>query len=49
MRRQANRGRAQNLFKDYPDLGVHDLDAAWRYVEAHREEIEQAIRVNREA
>ena len=38
-----------DLLKDYPALGVYDLDAAWRYVEAHREEIEQAIRANRDA
>lgn len=37
------------LLKDYPGLGVYDLDAAWRYVETHAEEIEQAIRTNREA
>ena len=38
-----------DLLKDYPALGVYDLEAAWRYVETHREEIEQAIRANREA
>lgn len=37
------------LLKDYPGLGVYDLEAAWRYVETHSEEIEQAIRSNREA
>ena len=38
-----------DLLKDYPGLSVDDLDAAWRYVETHREEIDQAIRTNREA
>ncbi|MEY3898319.1 MAG: hypothetical protein RLZZ214_3840 [Verrucomicrobiota bacterium] len=38
-----------DLLKDYPGLSVNDLEAAWRYVEAHREEIEQAIHKNREA
>jgi uncharacterized protein (DUF433 family) len=37
------------LLKDYPSLGVYDLDAAWNYVETHREEIDRAIRANREA
>ncbi|MCX6880679.1 MAG: DUF433 domain-containing protein, partial [Verrucomicrobia bacterium] len=27
-----------DLLKDYPGLGVYDLDAAWRYVETHRDE-----------
>ncbi len=38
-----------DLLKDYPGLSVNDLEAAWRYVETHREDIEQAIRANREA
>lgn len=38
-----------DLLEDYPGLGVGDLDAAWRYVETHREEIERAIRSNRDA
>lgn len=38
-----------DLLKDYPGLSVFDLEAAWQYVESHREEIEQAIRLNREA
>jgi uncharacterized protein (DUF433 family) len=37
------------LLKDYPGLSVFDLEAAWQYVEAHREEIDRAIRANREA
>lgn len=38
-----------DLLKDYPGLSVDDLEAAWRYVETHREEIDQAIRTNRQA
>ncbi len=38
-----------DLLKDYPGLSVFDLEAAWQYVETHREEIEQAIRLNQEA
>ena len=38
-----------DLLKDYPELSVSDLEAAWRYVEDHPEEIETAIRRNREA
>jgi uncharacterized protein (DUF433 family) len=39
----------EDLLKDYPALSVFDLEAAWQYVETHREEIEQAIRLNQEA
>jgi uncharacterized protein (DUF433 family) len=38
-----------DLLKDYPGISVLDLEAAWQYVENHREEIEQAIRLNQEA
>ena len=38
-----------DLLKDYPGLSVFDLEEAWRYVESHGEEIEQAIRRNHEA
>lgn len=38
-----------DLLKDYPGLTVNDLESAWDYVETHREEIESAIRMNREA
>ncbi len=38
-----------DLLKDYPGLSVFDLEAAWKYVETHRDEIEQAIRLNQEA
>jgi uncharacterized protein (DUF433 family) len=38
-----------DLLKDYPGLSVFDLEAAWKYVAAHREEIDQAILLNREA
>lgn len=37
------------LLKDYPGLSVHDLEATWEYVDSHREEIDRAIRMNREA
>lgn len=37
------------LLKDYPGISVFDLEAAWQYVETHPGEIEQAIRLNREA
>jgi uncharacterized protein (DUF433 family) len=37
------------LLKDYPGISVFDLDDAWQYVETHREEIEQAIRLNQQA
>jgi uncharacterized protein (DUF433 family) len=37
-----------DLLKDYPGLSVNDLEAAWSYVEAHREEIEEALWKNRE-
>lgn len=37
------------LLKDYPALSVQDLEAAWAYVNDHREEIDKAIRMNREA
>ena len=36
------------LLKDYPGLSVFDLEAAWQYIDNHRDEIEQAIRLNRE-
>lgn len=38
-----------DLLKDYPGLSVFDLETAWQYVENHRDEIEQAIRLNQEA
>jgi uncharacterized protein (DUF433 family) len=37
------------LLKDYPGLSVFDLEAAWQYVETHREEIAHAIQSNRDA
>ena len=37
-----------DLLKDYPGLSVNDLEAAWNFVETHPEEIEEAIRRNRE-
>lgn len=46
--RRAGVGDAE-LLQDYPDLTRQDLEAAWQYVEGHREEIEAAIRANEEA
>jgi uncharacterized protein (DUF433 family) len=37
------------LLKDYPGLSVFDLEAAWQHVEAHRGEIDEAIRRNQDA
>jgi uncharacterized protein (DUF433 family) len=34
------------LLKDYPGLSLYDLEAAWRYVETHSDEIAQAIDAN---
>lgn len=36
----------ENLLRAYPALTVADLEAAWRYVDAHREQIEAEIREN---
>lgn len=36
----------KNLLRAYPSLTAADLEAAWRYVEAHPEEIEAEIREN---
>ena len=36
-----------DLLKDYPGLSVFDLEAAWQYVEDHHQEIDDAIRRNR--
>ena len=36
------------ILSTYPMLTPHDLEAAWDYVAANREEIEQAIRENEE-
>jgi uncharacterized protein (DUF433 family) len=38
-----------DLLKDYPGLSIDDLNAAWHYVETHRQEIDQTIRTNRQA
>lgn len=37
------------LLLDYPSLTARDLAEAWAYVDEHPEEIEKAIRANREA
>jgi uncharacterized protein (DUF433 family) len=36
------------LLQDYPDFKAEDLVNAWDYVRAHREEIEEEIRLNEE-
>ncbi len=36
------------ILSTYPSLTATDLEAAWDYVAANREEIEQAIRENEE-
>jgi uncharacterized protein (DUF433 family) len=38
-----------DLLRDYPGLSIDDLEAVWNYVEKHRDEIDQVIRVNRQA
>jgi uncharacterized protein (DUF433 family) len=37
------------LLENYPTLRAADLVNAWAYVDAHSQEIEQAIRQNEEA
>jgi uncharacterized protein (DUF433 family) len=37
------------ILRRHPDLTQPDLNAAWRYYERNREEIDQAIRDNQEA
>ena len=51
MLEQARRAGAGDLelLKDYPGLSVFDLEAAWQYVQTHRKEIDQAIRLNQQA
>jgi len=36
----------KNLLRAYPSLTAADLEAVWRYVDAHREQIEAEIREN---
>lgn len=36
----------KNLLRAFPALTAADLEAAWRYVDAHREQIEAEIREN---
>jgi uncharacterized protein (DUF433 family) len=38
-----------DLLRSYPSLRAEDLAHAWRYFEAHREEIERQIRDNEAA
>ncbi len=48
---EARRSRVndQDLLLDYPGLTSEDLKAAWDYVAAHGDEIENAIRANQMA
>ncbi len=39
----------QRLLKMFPTLTLSDLDAAWKYADAHRDEIEQDIQENEDA
>jgi uncharacterized protein (DUF433 family) len=36
------------LLEAYPTLNQEDLDAAWEYYAANREEVDEAIRLNEE-
>lgn len=47
----ARREGASNevILEMYPTLSLHELEAAWPYVELNREEIERDIRENEEA
>ena len=36
------------LLQDYPDLKAEDLVNAWNYARAHRDEIDEQIRLNEE-
>lgn len=37
------------LLRNYPALTKQDLENAWNYVKAHKEEIDRLIRLNEEA
>ncbi|MFO0810437.1 MAG: DUF433 domain-containing protein [Gemmataceae bacterium] len=39
----------EQLLEDFPDLTRDDLNAAWTYYAANREEVETALRENDEA
>jgi uncharacterized protein (DUF433 family) len=39
----------ERILDEYPQLTPEDLAAAWAYAASHRDEIERAIRENREA
>jgi type III restriction enzyme len=43
---RAQGGADADIFRSYPALSPADLEAAWEYASAHREEIDQAIRDN---
>lgn len=36
------------ILRDYPGLSLNDLEAAWKYVDMHHGEIENAIHTNRD-
>lgn len=38
----------ERILEHHPDLTPADLQVTWRYYEAHREEIEQALRAEEE-
>jgi len=38
----------EQLLEQYPQIGRAELEAAWLYVESHRDEIEREIRENAE-
>jgi uncharacterized protein (DUF433 family) len=45
-----NRGLTDaRILEHHPDLTQADLEAAWAYYDAHREEIEQALKEDAEA
>ncbi len=39
----------ERLLEAYPGLNQEDLDAAWRYYEANKAEVDEALRENDEA
>jgi uncharacterized protein (DUF433 family) len=41
--------RGAEVPASYPTLGTSDLATAWAFVEAHRSEIDEAIRINETA
>jgi uncharacterized protein (DUF433 family) len=39
----------ERILEHHPDLSPADLEAAWKYYEAHREEIDRVIQADAEA